>query len=96
MLMSKTSVMALNKRLKKDIATEELYRKLQTKRKEVRREYQNRPFSLTNPDDNIYSTDKILNQAMTIMNEAKDKSRDIEDQLSSLESKWRFRDNMEK
>lgn len=77
------------------MATRELYMKLRHKRKETRREYQNRPFILKNPDDEVYSTDKILNQALTIMNEAKDKSKALEDQLLTLEDKWRFRDVMQ-
>jgi len=63
-------------------------------RKEVRREYQNRPLVSQVPEEDPYTKDEILDQAFTIMSDVKDKSSILEKQITELENRWKFKHYM--
>lgn len=91
MLLSKKSVNALNKRLRENEATYEIYNMLERRRKEVRREYQSKELVMRDPDDDEYETQKILGQAMDMINGVREKSKDLQDKMNVLDKKWNFK-----
>ncbi|CAI2362991.1 unnamed protein product [Moneuplotes crassus] len=92
MLLSKRSVHAMNKRLRENVATQDIYAMLQKRRKEIRREYQNKKLILRDPNDEEYATQEILGYAMSIMTGVKEKSKNLEGKMEILQKKWNLKE----
>ena len=68
------------------------WNKLQQKRLEIRREYQNKPGLNYHAFLDDYPKEKILLKANNLMNDIQDQSNQFEDKMKLLEDKWRFSD----
>lgn len=72
----------------------DLFAKLKQRRKEIRREYQNKPTLNYHAFKDEEPRDKILQTAMEMIDDVKHKSNDLLFKMQALEDKWKFSEHM--